>query len=148
MKKMKPITNPMLVGALELLKAENTPEHRTMVMEEVLHAKFLTPVMIIPEPVQDENGIAKIEPDSKVIPLYLSSPEGKNYVAAYTDMQELQKMNKETVKHIFGYNFGDYVRLVMAENSPVEGVIINPFGHKLVIPKEVIATMIPKNPNA
>ena len=36
--RMKPVTNPMLVGAIELLRAEDTMEHRRMVVEELTHA--------------------------------------------------------------------------------------------------------------
>jgi hypothetical protein len=37
----KPVSNPMMVGSIELLKAEDTPEHRQMFMEELQKAKFL-----------------------------------------------------------------------------------------------------------
>ena len=30
----KPVSNPMMVGSIELLKAEDTPEHRQMFLEE------------------------------------------------------------------------------------------------------------------
>ena len=37
----KPVSNPMMVGSIELLKAEDTPEHRQMFLEELQKAKFL-----------------------------------------------------------------------------------------------------------
>ena len=42
----KPVSNPMMVGSIELLKAEDTPEHRQMFLEELQKAKFLAPVVI------------------------------------------------------------------------------------------------------
>ena len=30
----KPVSNPMMVGSIELLKAEDTPEHRQMFLDE------------------------------------------------------------------------------------------------------------------
>lgn len=148
MKKMKPITNPMLVGAMELLKAENTPDHRKLVMEEILHAKFLSPVMIDPVPIPDENGITRVPPDSKIQLPMLSSADGKRFFMAFTDIQELQKWKMEPNQQVFGFDFKDYVGMVMAENSTSDGVIINPFGHNLMIPKEMIAGMVQKGPTA
>ena len=52
----KPVSNPMMVGSIELLKAEDTPEHRQMFLDELQKAKFLSPVVIDPVPVPDENG--------------------------------------------------------------------------------------------
>ena len=48
----KTVSNPMLVGALELMKAEDTPAHRNMFMGELTKASFLTPAII--EPVKSE----------------------------------------------------------------------------------------------
>ena len=31
----KPVSNPMMVGSIELLKAEDTPEHRQMFLDEM-----------------------------------------------------------------------------------------------------------------
>ena len=33
----KPVSNPMMVGSIELLKAEDTPEHRQMFLDELHH---------------------------------------------------------------------------------------------------------------
>ena len=52
----KPVSNPMLVGALELMKAEDTPAHRNMFMGELTKASFLTPAIIDPAPTEDANG--------------------------------------------------------------------------------------------
>ena len=52
----KPVSNPMMVGSIELLKAEDTPEHRQMFLEELQKAKFLAPVVIDPVPQPDEKG--------------------------------------------------------------------------------------------
>lgn len=145
--KMKPVTNPMLVGAMELLKAENTPEHRKLVMEEILHARFLSPVIVDPVPVPDENGVSKITPDSKIQLPMLNASDGKHYFMAYTDMGELQKWNKEPGQQIFGFTFKDYVGMMASANGTSNGVVVNPFGNNLIISKEMIDAMLVKNNN-
>ena len=41
----KPVSNPMLVGAIELMKAEDTPDHRNMFLNEMMKAFFLAPAI-------------------------------------------------------------------------------------------------------
>ena len=36
----KPVSNPMMVGSIELLKAEDTPEHRQMFLESFRKQSF------------------------------------------------------------------------------------------------------------
>ena len=60
--KMMQVSNPMLIGAMELLKKDKSPESIKMFMDEVLHARFLAPVVITPEPEVGEDGKVKIDP--------------------------------------------------------------------------------------
>lgn len=142
MMKMKPITNPMLVGAMELLKAENTPDHRKLVMDEIIRAKFLSPVVVEPAPIVDENGVSTITKDHKINLPMLSTEDGRHFFMAYTDLTELQRWKKEENQQIFGFDFKDYVGMILAEDSVSSGVIINPFGHNLLIPKEMLESMV------
>ena len=52
----KNVSNPMLVGAIELMKAEDTPEHRGMFVEELAKAEFLSPAMVNPAPAEGADG--------------------------------------------------------------------------------------------
>ena len=49
----KTVSNPMLVGCIELVKEEDTPDHRNMFVTELLKASFQAPAVIDPEPVAD-----------------------------------------------------------------------------------------------
>ena len=144
--KVRPVTNPMLVGAMELLKADNTPEHRKLVMEEVLHAKFLSPIVIDPIPVPDENGVTRLGEASKVQLPMLSAPDGKHFFMAFTDMGELQKWKKENNQAIMAFDFKQYAGMVTAQDSVSSGVVINPYSNNLVISKEMIEAMVVKKP--
>ena len=125
MKGIKPITNPMLTGAMELMKASDTVEHRQMFIGEMIHAKFLSPVVINPQPVPDENGISKIDKDAKIQVPMLTAPDGKHFFMAFTDLDELQKWNKEGGQQIFGFSFADYVGMIRNAKENCNGFIIN-----------------------
>jgi hypothetical protein len=139
--RMKPVTNPMLVGAIELLRAEDTMEHRQMVMEEIMHATLLSPVEITPEPVPDENGIPRITPDHN-IKVHMLTAGGKNFFMAFTDLGELQKWQKAEKQNIFGFRFNDYLNMIQGAGDICSGLAINPSGNNLVLSKEMILNMI------
>lgn len=50
----KSVSNPMLMGAIELMKAEDTPEHRNMFIGELGKASFLSPAIVDPAPTEGE----------------------------------------------------------------------------------------------
>ena len=103
----KPVSNPMMVGSIELLKAEDTPEHRQMFLDELQKAKFLSPVVIDPVPVPDENGRVTIARDAKVQFPMLSTEDGRKFFMAFTDWTELKRWRDEENQQTFAMNFDD-----------------------------------------
>ena len=147
MKGFRPITNPMLTGAMELMKSSDTIEHREMFVGEMLHAKFLSPVVIDPLPEADENGISKIAKDARIQLPMLTAPDGKHFFMAFTDLDELQKWNKEGGQQIFGFDFADYVGMIRNAKDTCNGFVINPYSHNVVLPSEFVEAIAEKNPN-
>lgn len=142
----KPVSNPLLIGAMELMKAENTPEHTNMFFTEMLKAKFLAPVIITPEPVQNEDGELKLVTGSKIQFPMLSNKEGQQYYMAFTDKMELNKW-KEEEQHTFALTLADYAGMLFAQTkdgklSSAMGLVINPFGANLIVPKEMVARLM------
>ena len=141
----KPVSNPMLVGCLELLKAEDTTEHRKMFVDELQNVKLLAPALIEPAPEEDAEGNLKLIPGSKVQFLMLSTPDGKQFFMGFTDDMEYQKW----VEHnkplpTFALQFDDYVGMMLNKDAqgnpcPALGFVINPYGANLVVPREMIA---------
>lgn len=142
--KQKTINNPMLMGALELLRAENTQEHRNLVMQEILRARFLTPVVVEPPLVAGEDGVARAEADRTINLLLLKAADEKGYFMGYTDMEELKKWKAQTSHQVFALKFSDYVNMLLKPECEVNGVVINPFDHNLVITKDMILGMLEK----
>lgn len=142
----KSVSNPMLVGAIELMKAEDTPEHRNMFMEEVMKASFLSPSIIEPEPQEDAEGKLAIAPGSKVQFPMLSTADGTRFFMAFTDESEYSKWVEKTPKRlpVFALNFDDYAAMVLRRDPqgnicPALGVVINPYGANIILPREMLA---------
>ena len=143
----KPVSNPMMVGSIELLKAEDTPEHRQMFLEELQKAKFLAPVVIDPAPQPDEKGQVRIPRDAKVQFPMLSTEDGRKFFMAFTDWMELKKWKDEENQQTFAMNFADYAGMLLRKDaqgnsSPALGFVINPFGGNIVVTREMVAGMI------
>ncbi len=143
----KPVSNPMLVGALELLRAEDTPDHRTLFMDEVLKATFLIPAIVTPTPEPDEEGKVKIAPGSKVQFPMLTAKDGKSFFMAFTDWTELKKWKDEEGQQTFAVRFQDYADMLFRKDAegnmnPAGGFVINPFGGNMVMTRELMAGMM------
>ena len=147
MKFDKGITNPMLVGTIQLMKADDTPEHREAFVQEMMKATFVAPVEIDPPPVAGEDGVKRIPSGSQVSFPLLKSKEGDKYFMAFTDMDELHLYMKEDSPNVFALKFEDYVAMLLKEDgagrkSDAVGLVINPMSHNLILLKDTIANLM------
>lgn len=144
----KSVSNPMLVGSIELLKAEDTVEHCNMFLTELLKASLLAPALVDPAPQEDEEGNLKLLPDSKVQFLMLPVPDGRKYFMGFTDDAEYQLwVEKNRPCPVFALAFDDYIGMLMQKDAegnpcPAQGIIINPFGSNLVVHKDMLAQVM------
>ncbi|MCM1191411.1 MAG: SseB family protein [Butyrivibrio sp.] len=144
----KAVSNPMLVGCIELMKAEDTPEHRNMFAAELAKASLQAPAVIVPEPVADAEGNLTIAPGGRVQFPMLATPDGKKFFMGFTDAVEYRKWverNKELPT--FALKFEDYANMLLRRDpqgnqSPAYGFVINPMGANVIVPKEMVAGMI------
>lgn len=141
----KSVSNPMLVGCIELMKAEDTPEHRNLFVAELIKAQLQTPAIIDPEPAADGEGRLAISPGSKVQFPMLAAPDGKKFFMGFTDPKEYLKwVEKNREMPIFALKFEDYAGMLLLRDSqgngsPAVGFVINPMGANVIIPKEMVA---------
>ena len=137
----------MLVGTMELLKAEDSPEHRNMFITEMLKAKFLTPAIITPAPEQGEDGELRIVQGSQIQFPMLSTPDGKKFFMTFTDKMELEKWQAAENHNTFAVTFDDLAGMLFKKDSKGNlsqalGFVINPFGGNMIIPREMVAGLL------
>ena len=144
----KPVSNPMLVGCIELLRAEDTLEHQNMFIAELLRANLLAPALIDPAPEEDEEGNLKLIPGSKIqFPMHLA-PDGKQYLMCFTDEVEYQLwVERNHPCPTFAMVFDDYIGMMLRKDSNgntirTDGIVINPYGANLVMPKDMLAQIM------
>ncbi len=130
--------NPMLIGAMELLKAEPTREHKLLFFEELVKSRFLTPVTITPPPQADEKGRVRITDENQIQVPMLSSDDGRHFFMAFTDKGEMRLWNKKEYQQTFSFGFREYAGMVLREGAKSDGFVINPYSIRLIVDKEMI----------
>jgi len=144
----KTVSNPMLVGAIELMKAEDTPEHRNMFMEELAKASFLSPAMVDPAPVEGEDGELTIANGSKVQLPMLSRADGTRFFMAFTDKAECEKWEEVNQKlPTFSLRLEEFANMILRRDAkgnicPALGLVVNPYGANIILPREMLAGML------
>ncbi len=143
MERPKVINNPMLVGAMELLKADNSTKHRDFFLQELLKAHLLTPATVTPKPERDENGTVRMVPDAQIQIPMLNTREGVRYFMAFTDVQELKKWvkNMEEEQQLLVFGFQDFASAVKRADSQCDGFVINPGGANIRVTRRMIDTI-------
>lgn len=145
----KTVSNPMLVGCIELMKAEDTPEHRNMFVAELTKAQLLSPALMEPAPVEEADGELKPQPGTKVQFPMLAAQDGKKFFMAFTDASEYEKWQEKANRKLptFALKFDDYAALLLRKDaqgnvSPGLGFVINPLGANIVVPREMVANIL------
>lgn len=143
----KAVSNPMLVGCIELMRDADTPDHRIMFAEELRKASLLTPAVIEPAPVTDEDGTVRMLPGSNVNFPLLSTVDGKKFCIGFTDSVEYRYWAARNGNlPFFALGFQDYMDMIFSKDSqgnenPVRGLAINPLSDNVVIPREMLMSM-------
>ena len=144
----KSVSNPLLMGSIELMKAEDTAAHRNTFMGELTKAEFLSPAIIEPAPQEDAEGKLAILPGSKVQIPMLTAPDGAKFFMAFTDEAEYDKWQEKNQKFpTFALKVEEYAAMILRRDPkgnicPALGMVINPFGANIVLPREMLAGMM------
>lgn len=153
----KTVSNPMLVGAMQLIKADGkdpVPEHQAMFMQELDKADLIAPADVKEE--LNEDGSVKEGGKTAVRFPVLTGSDGKKFFVVFTDNASLDqargidgvsKLPDEFLGHSVKVKFFEVARMLLAPNpdgseNPAFGIVINPFMENIIIPKTMIIQMV------
>lgn len=137
----KPITNPELLQAIEDMKLSSSSENLDKVLNEVMRARFLSPVMITPAPQPGENGEIVLKEKTTISFHMIEDKISNSYFLAFTDWDELRKWNSTENMQTIVSTFDDYAAMVLGENGRGEGFVINPFGSNMPFTRSMIESL-------
>lgn len=141
------VSNPMLTGAIRLMKDDPTDEHKQMFLGEVFKAEFLMPVRVSSEPFVDEKGNMQVENGTDAFFPMLANREGNQFYMAFSNREELEKWKGHTNYRTMACTYMDYEGILTSKDengryNPGAGFVIDPFGAKVVITKDMLANLM------
>lgn len=126
------VENPYILGlSLEYSRFCKETDYLNLLIYEIAHGHYITPVYMSKEPERQEDGSCLMREGSNVGFLSLKDPqdETKDVFPVFTDWKALSKwknvFNEEHPPRTLILRFQDCVSLVQKSNS---GMVINPFG--------------------
>lgn len=136
----KPITNPKLLNAIEEMRKDNNKEQ--IFVNELFKAKFLCPARVeLKNSAKGNKGQITVGEGSTISLTSIDNPQGKHFLMAFTDWEELGKWRQEANIQTVILTCGDYQQILQNDNSPYAGFVVNPYGANIMLTKEIIESI-------
>lgn len=137
----KPLENFRLNVLLQEMKENRTDTGMNMLFEEIAtKAHFLSVIMLSQEPKENGDGTATFKKNTMMKFPMLTAGNGKAFYPVFTDHAELAKWAQMQEPKTLILTFDDYAPMVL-QNEQVEGIVINPFSHNLVLDRRMVEHM-------
>lgn len=126
--KLQPVSNPDLRQAMEAMHAgQNGREEQMVTLNLLLLANLLAPVRVLQEPGEE----------TRVQFMLLSTPDGRNFLPAFTDLEQLRPGFPDDDQKTLVLTFADYARMILQDNA-AEGLVVNAFGASLTLERPLV----------
>ncbi len=135
-----PLENPQLLESIHKMYQNNNTETQNEAFKEILNAHFLAPVVLTPEPENNNNGIVTLEKNTTISFSTIVNTNKQFFFPAFTDWDELRKWKNEENQQTLIVKIEDYISLVL-NDSNISGCTINPFGENLILTSLMLKTI-------
>lgn len=138
MRNINVLNSKGLLDAIAEMKANNTPENQSKMMDKMVDAQYLAPVSITPPP--ETNGYMAnitLPPDAKLRFHMIENGMGQRFFLAFTSFEEMSKWRENVNVQSIVVTFDDYAGMLAKSEADdnVGGFVIDPFGANLVFSK-------------
>lgn len=131
-------TNPDLLAAIDAFRAERTPEKEQNMVAEIRKAKFVAPVQM--DDIKDLN-LKQGETRQAQVKFVMIQREGKKFFPLFTDQGELARWQNIPEHKTILLTYDQYSDMIAQQGGEAEGLVINPFGAALPMPKQQVLSM-------
>lgn len=132
------ISNNDLIIAIKLMQDNYTREKHNEFVNQMIHAKFLCPVLFDPDPEVNIAGVSEVQDGTKILLSSLKNKSGESYLVAYTDNKEADRQKEGKNQHTIVCSYFDFCTILKKEDCPYAGFVINPFSENVIVTKETI----------
>ena len=138
----QPVTNPELVEAISEMRKNNTEATQAHVLECLLNAHFLAPIIFSPDTGDpDSSGCVTLHKGSQISFEILYKYDREPYFFAFSDWDELGKWQKKENQQTLIITFESFGKLAM-DSENILGIVINPYGDFLSFRKDEISGVL------
>ncbi len=146
----KKVSNAMLCGAIETMRADSNSKTHKIVLDEITKATFLCPGTVSLPPVKDKSGELKLQDGCQVQYKMLQDSQGRPLLMAFTSEEQMQLWKDKTGSqdcYGFACPFDDYVMLILNQlpdgtYGPAQGFVIDPYGANLVVDRDMVVNVL------
>jgi hypothetical protein len=139
----KPVTNPELVTAIKVMKENNTKENQDNVINKVMEAHFISPVLISPvQGTTSGSNEVVLKENTTINFSMIENTANQQFFLAFTDWEELGKWQKNKNQQTLIMTFDDLASMILHKGGNSEGFVINPFSENIVFNKAMIGTLM------
>ncbi|MBS6644379.1 MAG: enhanced serine sensitivity protein SseB [Clostridiaceae bacterium] len=141
MSENKPIKNPGLIMAIRVMREDPTQESQARVVDEIMKARFLAPVVLEAMPFTVGSNRTSFRDRCRMKFLSIHDGKGNRFFPAFTDDKELEKFELERGQQVSHLTFEDYAKIIMDDQS-AGGFVINPYSDNLVCDRDMVMSWI------
>lgn len=117
------IDNPEFIDSIDKFIKDNSKENEVYFVREMKKAKLLVPV--------------KFKENQTLSPVVLKNSDNKHFIISFTDRQQLNRWSKKEIDTVTWY-YDDLKGVILQSDPVIEGFVINPFGHNIIIDRNTI----------
>lgn len=137
----KDIINPAFLLAMNRMKENNNAETQNKMVEEALNARFLVPCIMEMKAGTEKDKKRTPENTTPRISM-IKTTDGRTFFIAFTDLNELNKWQKNEDQNVLVMSFDDIAGMVLNQNVESEGFVVNPASTNVVFQKKMVFTII------
>lgn len=139
---VNPVSNPALKEAIAKAKEDACMENSVRLLNEVVKAKLLAPVLLNRGPEYDsELDEIVLEKDTQISFELIQANNADLYYPVFTDGPEMKKCGVDRGQHSLVVNFDDLAAMLLQPQNAVAGFVINPMSHNICFTTEMVAAI-------
>ena len=131
--------NPDLLAAIDAFRQERVPAKEKAMLDEIRKAKFVAPVQMdeLPKDLKLEKG----QTHQAQVKFVMIQRDGRKFFPLFTDQGELARWKNAPEHKTILLTFEQYSGMLAQQGSDADGLVINPFGAALPMPKQQVMAM-------
>ena len=143
-KSQEPINNPVLVQAMDAMKADRNPKTESAFVNALKAGRFLVPadVNTVQAAQANPDGTVQLKDQPQIKFVLFSNPNGERFFPLFTDAAEINKWPDREKHQMAAITYSDLCEFFKREmdkgegKTDMTGIVINPYAQNIMVPAD------------